>query len=276
MLPHQSIIRVALFVGVLVCESSSALATEPSAVVLPAPAGTPAAADDLPLRLRDMLEFEAQRARPERIFNGVITSVTSAGLIGAGAISLVAVDPSDPNHGVVASYGYVMISLGGTGLLASLIGMIPQSSAEQLYYEYAPIATDTRYNAALRLQLGEDALRARARKDALMRKVVGVANIAAGLGVAGISIWRATWTQLTPADRAISATLTGASALLALGQGVARLWFLRGSAEIALLHWQAAQGRMREVEAPPKTAFQLVPVLLPMSTGFVGGVTGQF
>jgi len=32
--------------------------------------------------------------------------------------------------GVVRSYGYIMLSVGGTALLASLIGMIPASSAE--------------------------------------------------------------------------------------------------------------------------------------------------
>jgi len=259
--------------------TSSAFADEPqhSTATTPAPIGTPAAAEDLPLRFRDMLEFEAERARPERIFNGVITSVSSLGVIGAGAISLAAVDQNDPNRGVVASYGYIMISLGGTGLIASLIGMIPQSSAEQLYFEYAPIATDTRYNAALRIQLGEDALRARARKDAFMRKVVGLTNIAAGLGVASISVWRATFSSLTPADRAISATLTGASALLALGQGIARLWFMRGSAEIALMHWQASQGRMRAVDdPPPKTSLELAPFLAPIAGGFVGGVSARF
>ena len=253
-------------------------APPPPAPVAPVPAaaGTHEAAEDLPLRFRDMLAFEAERARTERWFNGVIGSLSSLGLIAAGSISLATASPSDPNAGVVRSYGYVMLSVGGTALIASLIGMIPQSSAERLYEEYNPIAEDSHYDHEWRIRRGEDALRLAAEKDARMRRIVGAVSIAAGIGVAGISVWRATWTGLSPADRAVSGTLTGASALLALGQGIAHIWFMRGSAEIALAHWQASQGRMREAEPPPKTSLSVSPLIAPVSGGFVGGLAGTF
>lgn len=244
---------------------------------VPAKVGTPAAADDLPLRFRDMLAFEADRARPERLFNGIIGSISSTGLIAAGAISLATADSNDANAGVVRSYGYVMVSIGGTALLASLIGMIPRSSAEKLLSDYEPIAEDKRYDPEWRVRRGEDALRAQAKKDAMTRVIYGVVNIIAGLGVAGIAIWRATWSGITPADRAISGTLTGASSVLAIGQGVGRIWFQRGSAEVAFLHWQASQGRMRDVEEPPKpAAVSFSPLLMPIPSGFVGGIAAEF
>ena len=243
---------------------------------VPAAPGTTAAADDLPLRFRDMLAFEAGRARTERLFNGVVGAVSSLGIVAAGTISVATASPSDPNAGVVRSYGYVMLSLGGTVLISSLIGMIPQSSAERLFFEYEPIAEDKRYDAEWRIRRGEDALRTLAAKDMQMRRIVGVVSVVAGLGVAGVSVWRATWTGLTPADRAVSGTLTGAAAVLAIGQGVARIWFMRGSAEVALAHWQASQGRMRDPDPPPKVTARVAPLLAPLNGGFVGGLTGEF
>lgn len=248
--------------------------TRPSHRFLPAPPGTAAAADDLPLRFRDMLEFEAARARPQRLFNGMVWTVSSLGLIGAGAISLGTASSSDPNAGVVRSYGAIMLGIGGTTLLAALIGMIPASSVERLYKAYAPIAIDARFTTASRLRLGEDALRTLARKDATNRYIAGTVAIVAGVAVAIISVWRGTWTQLAPADRAISGTLTGASALLALGSGIGRIAFERGSAEVAMAHWQASQGRMRDV--PRHASIVIVPRIEPIEGGVLGGLGGTF
>lgn len=111
-----------------------ARADEPPAPVpsVPAAIGTHAAAEDLPLRFRDMLAFEAARARPDRLFSGIVNSISGLGLIGAGVISLATAAPSDPNAGVVRSYGYVMLSIGGTALLASLIDPDPPPKASIL------------------------------------------------------------------------------------------------------------------------------------------------
>ncbi len=255
-------------------------ADEPPAAVVPVPApiGSPAAKRDLPLRFRDMLAFEAERARPERLFNGVIGAVSSTGLIAAGAISLATADSTDTNASVVRSYGWIMLSIGSTAFLASIIGMIPRSSAESLLIEYEPVAKDTRYDPEWRVRRGEDMLRAQARKDANMRLVFGIANILAGIGVAGISVWRATWTGITPEDRAISGTLTGASAILAIGQGVGRIWFQRSSAEVALVHWEATQGWLRGLtEAPPEPPkVSFAPLVAPTQGGVVAGVAMEF
>ena len=250
----------------------------PAASLAPVPAkvGTTEAADDLPLRFRDMLAFEAERARPDRLFNGIIGSVSALGVIAAGTISVATASSDDPNAAVVRSYGYIMLSLGGTAFLASLIGMIPKSSAESLYEEYEPIAEDTHYDPEWRIRRGEDALRVAAARDQRNRKIFGAVSIIAGFGVAGISVWRATWTAISPADRAVSGTLTGASAVLAFGQGIARIWFQRGSAEVALAHWQASQGRMREPDPPPKTSVLVTPLIVPVNGGFLGGLAGAF
>lgn len=223
-----------------------------------------------------MLAFEAARARPDRLFNGLIGSVSGLGVMAAGAIGVATATSDDPNAAVVRSYGYIMLSLGGTALIASLIGMIPRSSAERLFFAYEPIAEDTRYDAEWRIRRGEDALREAAANDARSRRIFGVVSIVAGFGVAGVSIWRATWTAISPADRAVSGTLTGASAVLAFGQGVARIWFQRGSAEVALAHWQASQGRMRDPDPPPKTSVLVTPLIAPVNGGFLGGLAGEF
>jgi hypothetical protein len=225
-------------------------------------------AQDAPFRFRDMLRFEADRARTARYYDGVVFLLASAGIFTAGAITLATADRKDPSVGTVRAQAYVIMGIGAVALAGSLFQMIPVSSAEQLEKAYAPHAADARIPAATRVYDGVEALRVAARKEAVNRAVMGGTTMAIGVGIAALAAWRATLTEGTATDRTISATLTGASSVVTLGAGIAQLWFQRGPAELALGHWEASQGRLRESFYRPR----VTPIFAPTLGGATAGI----
>ena len=237
---------------------------------MPAPPENPTSAEaqDLPYRFRDMLRFEADRAREGRYFSGGVYTLTATAVVTAGALSLATADTKDPRIDALRAQAYVMISVGGVAVVgASVLTFIP-TSAEQLEKNYSAYAGDERVPAAKRLYDGEEALRVMARKDMLSRRIVGASTIGIGVGLAALAVWRSTLTESSTTDRAISATLTAASSLATIGAGVGLLFFQRGPSEVALAHWEASQGRFRQASLP----LRITPLLAPVRGGATAGM----
>jgi NO-binding membrane sensor protein with MHYT domain len=256
---------------VLASEAPAFSSEPPTTPQLPPP--TPAhpyseVSQDAPFRFRDMLRFEAERARTARYYNGVVFLLASTVILTAGAITLETADPKDPSVNTVRAQAYVFMGIGAVALGGSLFQMIPVSSAEQLERAYSPHAADTRIAASTRVYDGVEALRVAARKEAFTRHVVGGTTIAIGLGIAALAGWRSTLTEGTATDRTISATLTGASSIVTVGAGIAQIWFERGPAELALGHWEASQGRLHESLDRPR----ITPIFAPTRGGATAGV----
>lgn len=204
------------------------------------------ASQDLPFRFRDMLRFEADRARLARYFNGAMYTLTGAGIVTAGVVGFATIDRGDPRADGLRAQGYVMMSLGGAAMVGALVLTFLPSSAEKLEATYSVYADDVRIPPEKRLYDGEQALRVMARRDMISRRVVGTMSIAIGVGLAAMAVWRSTLTESTTTDRTVSGTLTAASSIVTIGTGIASIWFQRGSAEVTLAHWEASQGRFHE------------------------------
>ena len=211
-------------------------------------------AQDAPYRLRDVLRFEAERGRMARYFDGVVFTLAGIGIVTAGVTSLALTSTSDPDARTARAQAYVMIAGGGVVTVASLVHALVPSSVEKLARSYETDAEDTRVPAERRVYLGEEALRAAARSDMTTRRITGAVTIVAGLGLAVLAVWRSTLTESSKSDRTVSGTLTAASSLVTVGSGVAQIWFLRGPSEVALAHWEASQGRLREGASVPRIA----------------------
>lgn len=269
--PRARVCAAAVFCAVLAF-STRALADDPPNTPQPMPPPldnpTSAEAQDLPYRFRDMLRFEADRAQSARYFSGGVFTLTGAGIVSAGVVSLATMDANDPRADGLRAQAYVMMGLGGAGVVGALVLTFMPSSAEQLEKAYSAYADDTRVPASKRLYDGEQALRVMARRDMISRRIVGVTTIAIGGGLAVLAVWRSTLTENTTTDRTISGTLTAASSLATVGAGIAQIWFQRGAAEVALAHWEASQGRFHEATYRPR----VTPILAPTLGGATAGL----
>lgn len=257
---------------ILLTLSTRALAGDPPNTPQPMPlppdnAGS-ADAQDLPYRFRDMLRFEADRARSERYFVGSVYTLTGVGIVSAGAVTFATIQADDRNGDAKRAQAYIMMGAGGAAVGGALFLTFMPSSAEQLDKSYSAYANDIRVPASTRLYWGEQALRIMARRDMIARRIVGTTSIAIGVGLAFLAVWRSTLTESTPSDRAVSVTLAAASSLVTVGEGVAQLWFLRGSAEVTLAHWEASQGRFHDALNRPS----LTPFVVPNLRGATAGI----
>ena len=250
--------------------STRAFADDPPNTPQPMPVAAPstAAEQDLPYRFRDMLRFEARRARLARYFNGCVYTLIGAGIVSAGVVEFVTIDSSDPRADGLRAQSYVMMSLGGVAVIGALVLTFLPSPSERLQAKYSTYADDGRIPLATRLYDGEQALRATARSEMISRRVVGTTSIAIGVGLAVMAVWRSTLTETTTTDRTVSGTLTAASSLATVGAGIASIWFQRGAAEVMLAHWEASQGRFPEAS----NHLRIIPLLAPMPGGATAGV----
>lgn len=237
--------------------------TAPTATPTPTPTVS-AVDEDLPLRFRDMLRLEASRARASRYFNGTLSILGGGAVVGVGVYSLTIAEDS-----LTKDLSYLIIGSGGLSLLSAILGMFGQTPIERLYESYAPFAEDHKFSANQRLVEGEEALRVMAGSDASSRRIGGITNIVVGAVLGGFAIFFGVTSDFSARDRIVLGTLTGVSALVAIGSGVGQLWFQRGPAELALEHWESARGLKRE-------AFTIAPVLTPVTQGAVGGVSLTF
>lgn len=241
------------------------ITTTPTPTTTPAPTPpAPTVDEDLPLRFRDMLRLEASRARASRYFNGTLSILASGAVVGVGVYSLT-IAQDDLSHAL----SYLIIGSGGLGLLSAILGVFGQTPLERLYESYAPFAEDHKYSADQRLLEGEEALRGMAASDAASRKIGGITNIVVGAVLGGFAVFFGATSSFSDRDRIVLGTLTGASAVIAIGSGIGQLWFQRGPAEVALEHWEAARGLRRE-------ALTIVPMFAPVNHGVVGGVSLTF
>ena len=239
----------------------------PAPAPSPSPTPTPSSVDeDLPLRLRDMLRLEASRAKASRYFNGTLSIIGGGGVVAAGVYSLTTAADGDSLRKDVS---YLIIGTGGLSVLSAVLGMFGQTPIERLYESYAPFAEDHKYSADQRLREGEEALRGMAASDEASRRIGGITNIVIGAVVGGLAVFFAASSVFPDNYRIVLGTLTGVSALVAIGAGIGQLWFQRGPAELALEHWEAARGLRRE-------AFTVTPMFGPTRNGAIGGVTLRF
>jgi hypothetical protein len=246
---------------------------DPAAAPVPTPAPpvsppVPVASvdEDLPLRFRDMLRLEASRAKASRYFNGTLSIIGGGGVVAAGVYSLTTAADGDSLRKDIS---YLIIGTGGLSVLSAVLGMFGQTPIERLYESYAPFADDHKYSAEQRLREGEEALRGMAASDESSRRINGITNIVVGAAIGGLAVFFAASSVFPDDDRIVLGTLTGVSALVAIGSGIGQLWFQRGPAELALEHWEAARGLRRE-------AFTITPMISPTRSGAVGGVTLAF
>ncbi len=213
-----------------------------------------------------MLRLEASRARTGRYFNGVLSTLAGAGVVVAGVVSLTTAADGDNARKDIS---YIIIGTGGLGLLSSVLGLFGQTPIERLYEAYAPFAEDPKFTADQRLREGEEALRQMAESDTTSRRIGGITNIVVGAALGGLAIFFGVSTLFTPDDRIVLGTLTGVSAVVAIGSGIGQMWFQRGPAEVALEHWEAARGLKHE-------ALSLRPTFSPTRGGAMGGFTLTF
>lgn len=262
---RRAVLALGAALSVLAPASAFARDPTPEAALPQAPASPAFVEREMPFRLLDVLRYESARARVSRLYSGTEYMLAGAGIIAAGMLSFATVDAHASNADGIRGYAIVLGGLGTVAIGASLYLMLSPSAAERLERTYAPRAFDPTMPTAVKLREGEAELRALAKKDATQRKFVGVTSIGIGLGVAALAVWRSSWAEATSTDRTVSLTLTSVSALVAIGAGISQLWFQRGSAEVALAHWEASQGRLT-------TTARVVPVLAPMPGGLSAGV----
>jgi hypothetical protein len=268
----RACVRFAAITCALLAFSTRALADDPpnTPQPMPPPPDNPASADvqDLPFRFRDMLHYEAERARTARYFSGTVFTLSGAAIVTAGVVSFATTRADDPRASGLRAQAYVMMSAGGAAMAGALFLTFMPSSAEPLEGVYSAYAEDRRVSAAKRLYDGVQALRVMARKDMISRRIVGATTIGIGLGLAALAVWRTTLTENTTTDRTISGTLTAASSLATIGAGVSQIWFQRGAAEVALAHWEASQGRLHEARYRPR----VTPIITPVLGGAIAGL----
>ncbi|CAN5773890.1 hypothetical protein BH09MYX1_BH09MYX1_35240 [soil metagenome] len=246
--------------------SSTVVVVEPLAP--PPPPQTPssfAVTEDDPLRLLQLIRGEADRQKMARIGGALTAIVAGAGAATSGVLLL---SVADDTYGRV--FGWFTIGIGiGTGL-SSIFSFFGSGSLERLADAYAPIAEDTSIPATVRRARGEDTLRAVAGQEKSGRMINGITSIILGAAVGALGVGIALSLDITDNFRVPLAVVMGFGGVSIVANGIGQIVWVRGPAEVAIEHWDAARG------APHAASLQLRPMLVPLQGGGMAGVSFSY
>jgi hypothetical protein len=215
----------------------------------PTPTQTPtpsaAISDQEPLRLGRMLELEADRARARRYGSSATQMVLGAGaVIASSLLFTVSVDPSFQTlFDILAVAGMVS---GGLTIIDGVISLFATSPMERAFERYAPVAIDTSLSPSERLHRGEALLEAMSNAERSLRYTSGVESLILGGLEAALAIVFAADNDLWVGDpngstnRALFGVAFGVAAIGSIGEGIAKIGWERGPAEVAWEHWHAS------------------------------------
>jgi hypothetical protein len=262
--------------------------TAPTQTATPTPTPTTTAptttvispSEQEPLRLGRFIELEADRARAKRYGGSAVEMVVGAGGILSGALVFTLdttnVDPSLVT--VLDILGVVSIIAGGLAVVDGIISLVVQSPMERLFDRYAPVAIDKSLSASDRLRRGELMLEAMSNAEHTQRITGAASSIVLAAIEAGLAIFVAADNDLwandanASADRAIFTAAFALGAVTSLGDGIGKIVWERGAAEVAWEHWHS----MHETVVVQTSKVKFTPTIAPIHGGAVAGFNLRF
>ena len=261
--------------------TTTATATTTTTAPTPTPTQTATPASTLeqePLRLGRLLELEADRARARRYGGSAVGMIVGAGTIVSGAL-VFGIDSGDPNlNTIVDMLGVFTMVMGGLQIVDGIISLVVPSPTERLFDRYAPIAIDKSLTAADRLRRGEMMLEAMANTERSQRTLNGASSIVVGVLLAGLGVFIGADNDLWGTDpsfsldRAIITTSFELVAAASIAEGVGKVVWERGAAEVAWEHWHA----MHETVVVQTSKVTLTPMFGPTHNGAMAGLSLRF
>lgn len=247
----------------------------PTQTQTPAP---PSTSEQEPLRLGRFIELEGDRARARRYGSSAVGMLIGAGTIVSGAL-VFTIDSGDPTlNTVIDMLGVFSMIMGGVQVVDSLISFFVPSPMERLFDRYAPIAIDKSLTSADRLRRGEMMLEAMASSEHSQRTLNGVSSIVVGVLLAGVGIFIGADNDLWGTDpsltfdRAIITTSFELIAASSIAEGVGKVVWERGAAEVAWEHWHA----MHETVVVQTSKVHFTPMFGPTHNGAMAGFSLRF
>ena len=233
-----------------------------------------------PFRLGRFVELEADRARAKRYGGSAVEMVVGAGGILSGAlvftIDTTNVDPSLVT--VLDILGVASIIAGGLAVVDGIISLVVPSPMERLFDRYAPVAIDKSLSPSDRLRRGELMLEAMANAERTQRITGAASSIVLAVLEAGLAIFVAADNDLwandgnADADRAIFTAAFALGAVTSLGDGIGKIVWERGAAEVAWEHWHT----MHETVVVQTSKVKFTPSVAPIHGGAVAGFSLRF
>ncbi|HEY2367082.1 MAG TPA: hypothetical protein VGH87_11890 [Polyangiaceae bacterium] len=233
-----------------------------------------------PLRLGRFVELEADRARAKRYGGSAVEMVVGAGGILSGAL-VFTIDTTGVDSSLVTVLdilGVASIIAGGLALVDGIISLVVPSPMERLFDRYAPVAIDKSLSPSDRLRRGELMLEAMANAERTQRITGAASSIVLAVLEAGLAIFVAADNDIwandgnADADRAIFTAAFALGAVTSLGDGIGKIVWERGAAEIAWEHWHS----MHETVVVQTSKVKFTPTVGPIRGGAVAGFSLRF
>jgi hypothetical protein len=227
-----------------------------------------------------LIELEADRARSKRFGGSAVEMVVGAGGVASGAL-VFTIDTTGVDGSLVTVLdilGIASIVAGGLQIVDGIISLVVQSPMERLFDRYAPVAIDKSLTPADRLRRGELMLEAMANAERSQRVTGAASSIVLGALLAGLAIVVAADNDLwvgdanASIDRAIFATAFALGAASSLGEGIGKIVWERGAAEVAWEHWHA----QHETVTVQTSKVKFTPSIAPVHGGAVAGFSLRF
>jgi hypothetical protein len=242
------------------------------------PQSTPS--EQEPLRLGRFVELEADRARAKRYGGSAVEMVVGAGGILSGAL-VFTIDTTGVDSSLVTVLdilGVASIIAGGLALVDGIISLVVPSPMERLFDRYAPVAIDKSLSPSDRLRRGELMLEAMSNAERTQRITGAASSIVLAVIEAGLAIFVAADNDIwandgnADADRAIFTAAFALGAVTSLGDGIGKIVWERGAAEIAWEHWHS----MHETVVVQTSKVKFTPTVGPVRGGAVAGFSLRF
>jgi hypothetical protein len=233
-----------------------------------------------PLRLGRFVELEADRARAKRYGGSAVEMVVGAGGILSGAL-VFTLDTTGVDQSLVTVLdilGVASLIAGGLAVVDGIISLVVPSPMERLFDRYAPVAIDKSLSASDRLRRGELMLEAMANAERTQRITGAASSIVLAVLEAGLAIFVAADNDLwandgnAGADRAIFTAAFALGAVTSLGDGIGKIVWERGAAEVAWEHWHS----MHETVTVQTSKVKFTPSVAPIHGGAVAGFSLRF
>jgi hypothetical protein len=250
----------------------------------PPPQPTTSTVSDLePLQLGRLIELEADRARARRYGSFAFGTVLGGAEIVTGAL-LFTVPSSGTDATIFDILGVTSMVVGGLSVIEELISLFVSSPMERLFDQYAPIAIDKTLPASERVHRGEQMLEAMANAEHGARTLNGATALVTAAVFAGLAIFvgadndlwvcdpSTTDCSAVTLDRVIISTAFAVGAVTSIGDGLAKLFWERGPAEVAWEHWHASHEQVTVQTA----RVHFTPVLAPIRGGATAGFSLRF
>ncbi len=272
--------------GAPITTTTATVTTPPTTTVAP-PATTTATpppqttpSEQEPLRLGRFVELEAERARAKRYGGSAVEMVVGAGGILSGAL-VFTIDTTGVDSSLVTVLdilGVASIIAGGLALIDGIISLVVPSPMERLFDRYAPVAIDKSLSPSDRLRRGELMLEAMANAEHTQRITGAASSIVLAIIEAGLAIFVAADNDIwandgnADADRAIFTAAFALGAITSLGDGIGKIVWERGAAEVAWEHWHS----MHETVVVQTSKVKFTPTVGPVRGGAALGFSLRF